>query len=147
MLSRVPDAHTEFLAETPAAMELVDAYVRVGAMAESSRSHALHFALATLAKADILASWDYRNIVNVNRIQDCNYVNVAQGQRRLMVHTPLALDLCASCDASGSASFSNVKLLREVRDTISKEIADMSFEEKRQWEASRLPPTPRCANS
>lgn len=142
VLSRVPDAHTEFLADTPAATELVEAYVRVGAVAESARPHALHFALATLAKADVLVSWDFKNIVNIHRIRDCNYVNVARGQRRLLVHTPSALGLHASCDASKAASFSNVKLMREIRDTIAKEIAGMSFEERRKWEASKVATNP-----
>ena len=137
-LSRVPEAHFELLATTTNARELVDAYVRVGAVAESSRHHAWHFALATLAQADVLVSWDFKNVVNLYRIQFCNYVNVARGLERLAVQTPQALDLPATSDSSESESFSYVKLMREVRDTINREYQQMTPEEHAQWRDPRV---------
>ena len=138
VLTRIPDAHSELLATTTSSKELVDAYVRVGAVPESARHHACHFALATLAKADVLVSWDFKNVVNLHRIQFCNYVNVARGHERLAVHTPQALDLPATSISSEVQLFSHVKLLREVRNTISREIQDMTPDEYRQWADSQV---------
>lgn len=138
VLSRVPDAHSEFLTTSRSSEELVAAYVRVGAVPSAARHHARHFAFATLAKADVLVSWDFENIVNLQRIRFCNYVNVARGHERLDVQTPQALGLPATAATSEPQSFSNVKLLREVRDTIGREVQDMTAHEYRQWRDSRV---------
>lgn len=138
VLSRVPDAHSEFLTTSRSSEDLVAAYVRVGAVPDAARHHARHFAFATLAKADVLVSWDFENVVNLHRIRFCNYVNVARGHERLDVQAPQALGLPVTATSREPQSFSNVKLLREVRDTIGREVQDMTADEYRQWRDSRV---------
>ena len=46
------------------AEELADAYLAAGALDPLHRSDALHIALATLAGVDVLASWNFKHMVN-----------------------------------------------------------------------------------
>jgi hypothetical protein len=45
-----------------------DAYVAGGVLGKTSRSDAIHVATATVAEADLIVSWNFKHIVNYNRI-------------------------------------------------------------------------------
>jgi len=47
-----------------------------------------HIATATLNNADILASWNFKHIVNVTRIRGYNSVNYRHGHKILEIRTP-----------------------------------------------------------
>ena len=49
---------------------------------------ALHVAAATVAGADLILSWNFRHIVNYNRIRGFNSVNVRMGYRAMTIHSP-----------------------------------------------------------
>ncbi len=86
--STVPSEHTELLALSREAEELADAYISGEAMGGANRTDALHIALATLAKADVLASWNFRHMVNWRRIRACNEVNRQNGYPAIDIRTP-----------------------------------------------------------
>ena len=88
VLDQVPEAHKEivtYLGETEA---LAQAYVEAGAVGASSRSDAVHVALATLCGAVVLVSWNFKHMVNWQRIQSYNQVNVDRGHRPIDIRTP-----------------------------------------------------------
>lgn len=64
-------------------------YVRTGVLGESSRTDAVHVAAATVAGADLILSWNFRHIVNFNRIRGFNGVNVALGYRTMTILSPI----------------------------------------------------------
>lgn len=68
VLGRVPSAHVEALALSPEAEELAGAYIADGAIGQRMRADALHIALATVARVDVLVSWNFKHIVNLRRI-------------------------------------------------------------------------------
>jgi len=47
-----------------------------------------HVALASVARADVLVSWNCRHIVNENRIDIYNDLNEALGYPRITIQTP-----------------------------------------------------------
>lgn len=49
---------------------------------------ALHVALATVARADVSASWNPRHILNLSRIRLFNSVNMEQGYGLLEIRSP-----------------------------------------------------------
>jgi hypothetical protein len=55
---------------------------------KTSRPDCLHIAIATLNNADILASWNFKHIVNVTRIRGFNGVNYMLGYKMLEIRTP-----------------------------------------------------------
>ncbi|MEW6366039.1 MAG: hypothetical protein AB1714_15525 [Acidobacteriota bacterium] len=76
------------LADTPDAAELAEAYLKHGVVGPGSRSDALHVALATLGRVDVLASWNFKHIVNLGRIRLFNAVNLEQGFGLIEIRTP-----------------------------------------------------------
>jgi hypothetical protein len=51
-------------------------------------SFALHVALATVGRVDVLVSWNFRHIVNLGRIRLFNAVNLEQGYGLIEIRTP-----------------------------------------------------------
>jgi len=47
-----------------------------------------HIALATIHNVDVLASWNFKHIVNLERIKGYNSVNVRLGYSMLEIRSP-----------------------------------------------------------
>ena len=71
--------------------QLTQAYLSAGVVSERFREDAAHIAYATVYEADVVASWNYRHIVNLARIQQFNAVNLMQGYRTLEIRSPREL--------------------------------------------------------
>jgi hypothetical protein len=84
----VPVAHQIILADTTEADTLAEAYLSHGIVGPGSRSDALHVALATVAHVDVLVSWNFKHIVNLDRIRMFNAVNLEQGYGLIEIRTP-----------------------------------------------------------
>lgn len=88
-LGRVPAAHIETLALSPEAEDLPAAYIEKGAIGKRMRADALHIALATVARVDVLVSWNFKHIMsNLKRIHAYNSVNLKMGYPLLEIRTP-----------------------------------------------------------
>ena len=57
-------------------------------VSEQYRSDALHIAIATISGVDVLVSWNFKHIVNLNRIRLFNSVNLKEGYNILEIRTP-----------------------------------------------------------
>ena len=57
-------------------------------VSEKYRDDALHIAIATVIEVDVLVSWNFRHIVNLNRIQQFNSVNLREGYKILEIRSP-----------------------------------------------------------
>ena len=84
----IPENNIEIIGESLTAENLADLYIKENVVGETSRADCLHIALATLHRADILISWNFKHIVNVNRIRGYNSVNQKQGYNILEIRTP-----------------------------------------------------------
>lgn len=63
-------------------------YISENVVGQSSLNDCFHIALATLHKADLLVSWNFRHIVNLERIHGYNAVNLKNGYQLLEIRTP-----------------------------------------------------------
>lgn len=88
VVARVPEAHVETLSLSPETEELAAAYIEDGAIGARMRADALHIALATVARVDVLVSWNFEHIVNLRRIHAYNAVNLKRGYPLLEIRTP-----------------------------------------------------------
>ncbi len=88
VLGRVPQANIEPLSLSSEAEELAGAYIEDGAIGARMRADALHIALATVARVDVLVSWNFKHIVNLKRIHAYNSVNLKKGYPLLEIPTP-----------------------------------------------------------
>ena len=57
----------------------------------ASLSDALHVASATVFSADLILSWNFKHMVNFNRIRGFNGVNVRMGYRSMSIMSPLEI--------------------------------------------------------
>ncbi len=87
-LSKVPEGHIETLQLDADARELAEAYISEGVIAGGMRADAQHIAMATVARADVLVSWNFNHIVNLHRIRGYNSVNLRRGYPTLEIRAP-----------------------------------------------------------
>ena len=65
----IPDKHRVAIGITDEAIQLAETNINEGALTKKSYNDALHIALATLNNSDVLASWNFKHIVNLDRIR------------------------------------------------------------------------------
>jgi predicted nucleic acid-binding protein len=87
-VNEVPNLHTIGIAINDEAIEIAETYIREGALTNKSYNDALHIALATLNNSDVLASWNFKHIVNLDRIRLYNSINLRLGYRLIEIRTP-----------------------------------------------------------
>ena len=88
-LTEVPEEHIETLWLTGSARDLAEAYISEGVISVKMRADAQHIAMATLARVDVLVSWNFRHIVNLHRIHGYNAVNLRHDYPILEIRSPL----------------------------------------------------------
>ena len=98
-IQEAPDEVKEFYAEfrkcaheiidlSTAAIELADAYLSRNILTANHRDDARHIAMATVANADLLASWNFKHIVHFEKIQKFNAVNIEMGYKPISIYSP-----------------------------------------------------------
>lgn len=73
---------------TSEALALQERYLAAGVVPESAQEDALHVAIATVHRADLVVSWNFRHIVNVERIRLFNAVNLVEGYQPIEIRSP-----------------------------------------------------------
>jgi hypothetical protein len=87
-LSRIPEERIVGLPLDAEARDLADAYISEGVIASTMRTDAQHIAMATVGRIDVLVSWNFKHIVNIQRIRGYNSVNIRRGYPILEIRTP-----------------------------------------------------------
>ncbi|MBI1285958.1 MAG: PIN domain protein [Flavobacteriales bacterium] len=70
---------------------LANMYVSEGGLTDKSIEDANHIAMATLHHVDVLISWNFKHIVNLNRIRIFNSVNLRHGHQNIEIRSPLEI--------------------------------------------------------
>jgi len=73
---------------TEEAVQLADTYLAEKVVGKTSRVDCFHIALATIQRVDILVSWNFKHIVNVQRIRGYNSVNMKLGYPTIDIRSP-----------------------------------------------------------
>ena len=76
---------------TEEAVELANKYIADNVAGKTSLDDCRHIALATINKVDVLASWNFKHIVNLTRIKGYNGVNLKNGYQTLEIRNPKEL--------------------------------------------------------
>jgi O-phosphoseryl-tRNA(Cys) synthetase len=80
--------NAEILTVEESALELADEYQKRGILTQNFYADGLHIALATVAEADLLVSWNFKHIVHFNKIRLFNAVNIEFGFKPLQIFSP-----------------------------------------------------------
>ena len=73
---------------TEEAINLADAYIAGKVVGKTSLEDCRHIALATVCKVDVLVSWNFKHIVNLDRIKGYNSVNLKLGYSMIEIRSP-----------------------------------------------------------
>ena len=63
-------------------------FVRAKTVTREYYEDALHIANATIKKVDVVASWNFKYLVNLARIRKYNAVNLTEGYSIIEIRTP-----------------------------------------------------------
>jgi predicted nucleic acid-binding protein len=66
-------------------------YISAGIVTEKSIEDALHVAIASVAKCDLIVSWNFKHIVHFEKIPKYNAVNVLNGYSQIGIYSPLEI--------------------------------------------------------
>ena len=88
LIVSIPTITTEYVQVSDKVTELAVNYINENVVGKTSYADCLHIALATIHRADYLLSWNFKHIVNVNRIRGYNSVNIKLGYQILEIRSP-----------------------------------------------------------
>jgi hypothetical protein len=78
----------ERIQQTLDASKLADTYISEKVVGKTSLEDCRHIALATIYRVDVLASWNFKHIVNLDRIKGYNSVNYRLGYPMIEIRSP-----------------------------------------------------------
>ena len=73
---------------TEESIKLADTYISEKVVGKTSLEDCRHIDLATIHKVDVLASWNFKHIVNLDRIKGYNSVNMRLGYSIIEIRSP-----------------------------------------------------------
>lgn len=73
---------------TEEAIQLANRYIAEKVVGKTSLEDCRHIALATTNRVDVVASWNFKHIVNLNRIKGYNSVNYRYGYPMIEIRSP-----------------------------------------------------------
>ncbi len=91
LLLKYPTDRFERIELTEEIMNLADRYIAEKVVGRTSIEDCRHIALATINRVDVLASWNFKHIVNLDRIKGYNSVNLRLGYPTIEIRTPQEL--------------------------------------------------------
>ena len=88
LVKKIKVEQTEFIETTDEAIDLASEYILEKVVGKTSFADCLHIALATINRADFLISWNFKHIVNIERIRGYNSINIKNGYKQLEIRSP-----------------------------------------------------------
>ncbi len=88
LLTTIPTQQIESVRLTQEAASLADKYIEAKVVGQTSRADCQHIAMATIANADVLVSWNFKHIVNLDKIRGYNGINYQLGYNMIEIRTP-----------------------------------------------------------
>jgi len=90
-LDKVPEVHKAYFEFDQEAEKLARTYLDNKIVTIKSITDCRHIALATVKKIGILTSWNFKHIVNLNKIHLYNGINWQLGYQPIEIRTPREL--------------------------------------------------------
>lgn len=69
--------------------QLAQSYISEKALGKASENDAYHIAFASINRLDCLVSWNFKHIVNFDKIKQFNSINLKFGYQVIDIRTPL----------------------------------------------------------
>lgn len=87
-LFNLPEVFVENIITNTETELLAEQYIKSKAVTRKYYEDALHIANATIHKVDVVASWNFKHLVNLEKIRKYNAVNLKEGYSFVEIRTP-----------------------------------------------------------
>ena len=84
----LPKELIEYVEITEDAKTLANKYIEEKVVGKSSLADCQHIAIATLNRVNVLVSWNFKHIVNLDKIRGYNGINYQNGYNMIEIRTP-----------------------------------------------------------
>ena len=88
ILNDIPSKYLEKIKLNNESIKLANLYIKENVVTKKSIVDARHIALASINKVDVLVSWNFKHIVNYDRIRLYNSVNLKYGYSIIDIRNP-----------------------------------------------------------
>jgi hypothetical protein len=88
LVDTVPADYMEEVATSGDSNRLQSAYLAAGVVGPACGNDAAHIAVATIALGDIIVSWNFKHIVNYQKIMGYEGINTIHGYRSPRIYSP-----------------------------------------------------------
>ncbi len=88
MLDGIEEKNIERISLNEEATILANKYIQAKVVGKTSQADCQHIAMATISNADVLVSWNFKHIVNLERIRGYNGINYQNGYKMIEIRTP-----------------------------------------------------------
>jgi predicted nucleic acid-binding protein len=78
----------EIVAVTDESIALASEYIKEKVVGQTSFDDCIHIATATISRVDLLVSWNFKHIVNIQRIRGYNAINLKNGYQTIEIRSP-----------------------------------------------------------
>ena len=88
LFNNLPSKYIKKIPINQQIINLAEEYITQKVVGKTSRDDCIHIAAATIHQADALISWNFKHIVNSNRIVGYNQVNSQNGLPKITIKSP-----------------------------------------------------------
>lgn len=88
IFKEIPEENIEYVELTEEAVNLAHKYISEEVVVKDELVDAEHIAIATISRVDVVVSWNFKHIVNLNRIRGFNAINLKMGYPLLEIRSP-----------------------------------------------------------
>jgi predicted nucleic acid-binding protein len=81
----------EIIEENMESLALQHKYLQANIVSERYRTDALHVAIASVNNCSAIVSWNFKHLVNYDKISQYNAINMLNGYKMIQIHTPLEM--------------------------------------------------------
>ena len=88
LLASLPAEGIEDVFRDAESLALRDAYTQASVVGPTAMNDAFHVAIATVARADVIVSWNFRHFVNLEKIRGFNAANLRMRYGMIDIRSP-----------------------------------------------------------
>jgi len=88
LLAELPEEAVEFIGISDEVVRLRGGYLEAGILRPEQQADAEHIAIASVAEVDFLVSWNFKHIVQFEKIAGYQAVNLLNGYREIRIYSP-----------------------------------------------------------
>jgi hypothetical protein len=88
ILAELPEDAVDMVEDSEEVARLREAYLEAGILETTQRADAEHIAFASVAEVDFVVSWNFKHIVQFEKIAGYQAVNLLNGYREIRIYSP-----------------------------------------------------------